>query len=320
MLLLQKRIIKKKWIAVFLVLALLLGAAGCGTSKAVAEVNGEKITRGQLDVQMNILRVLMPQMEPMFEDKERRASLEVSILDGIVDSVLIKQAVSDQGIAISDEERAEFLQQYRMQLNMIVGSEEELQKQLKKYKVSEEDLNQFLSVQLYSEKLWYSFLDSLTDDDVRGFLEKNPEYALTPVMLELSHILFESEEEALAARERLLTGEDFGDLAEELSIDQTAQEVDDQGYRGYLGNIPANTEQLYAEFMVGANELAEEGEISQPVESRVGWHLIKLHKRTEAAEINFEEIRDMAAEAAAEEKFEIFFIGFKEGADVKTFL
>lgn len=88
-----------------------------------------------------------------------------------------------------------------------------------------------------------------------------------PEQLCSSHILLETEEDALAAIERLDAGEDFAELAMELSTGPTGESGGD------LGCVdPASFVQ---EFVDGAAALGGPG-ITPPVESEFGWHVIEV--------------------------------------------
>lgn len=87
-----------------------------------------------------------------------------------------------------------------------------------------------------------------------------------------AHILVESEEEALAVRERVTTGgEDFNAVASEVSTEPAAKESG--GDLGFFG--PG---QMVEPFETAAFAL-KDGEISQPVQTDFGWHIIKLIER-----------------------------------------
>lgn len=87
------------------------------------------------------------------------------------------------------------------------------------------------------------------------------------------HILVETEEEAQDAIARLEAGEDFAALAQELSID-TASAA--QG--GDLGFVPRG------QFVPQVDEAIFSlpiGEISEPIETQFGWHVVEVLEREE---------------------------------------
>ena len=105
-----------------------------------------------------------------------------------------------------------------------------------------------------------------------------------------AHILFEvgngkSESEAIAsamaAKQRLDDGEDFGELALELSIDTVSAE--ENGDIGYTDGT------AFPESVEAALEILAEGEVSDPVVSEFGVHLVQLTEESERVFGSFEE-------------------------------
>lgn len=89
----------------------------------------------------------------------------------------------------------------------------------------------------------------------------------------ISHILVASKEGAAAARARIVAGEDFAKVAKELSTDTGSKDTG--------GVLPCgNTAQYVAPFAAAAGKL-KVNELSQPVQTDFGFHIIKVTKRDE---------------------------------------
>lgn len=85
--------------------------------------------------------------------------------------------------------------------------------------------------------------------------------------IKCSHILVAKQSEALAILERLKKGEKFGVLAKELSIDSPSAKRD--GSLGYF------TKGMMVKPFEDAAFKLQVGEVSQPVKSEFGYHIIK---------------------------------------------
>jgi peptidyl-prolyl cis-trans isomerase C len=114
-----------------------------------------------------------------------------------------------------------------------------------------------------------------------------------PEEVKASHILFETRtstpETALAraneARAKLLAGADFATLAKEISDDPSARVND--GELGWFGEA-----KLDPAFTKAAFALQNVGEISQPVRSSFGYHLIRFEGRRPPRQLTFDEVKD----------------------------
>ena len=84
--------------------------------------------------------------------------------------------------------------------------------------------------------------------------------------IKCSHILVQKQSEALAVLEKIKNGEKFGKLAKELSIDSGSAKRD--GNLGYIGRG-----KMVKEFENAAFNL-QAGQISEPVKTQYGYHVI----------------------------------------------
>jgi len=87
------------------------------------------------------------------------------------------------------------------------------------------------------------------------------------IKIKCAHILVEKQSESLLIAERLKKGEKFGKLAKELSIDSGSAKKD--GNLGYFtkGMMVKQFEKVAFKLQIG--------EISEPVKTEFGYHIIK---------------------------------------------
>jgi peptidyl-prolyl cis-trans isomerase C len=100
------------------------------------------------------------------------------------------------------------------------------------------------------------------------------------------HILVKTEDEAKAIIAELNKGADFAELARQKSTDPGASEGGDLGY------FPKD--EMVPEFAEAAFKL-EKGQISEPVHTRFGWHVIKVEDKRERQVPAFDQVRDQLA-------------------------
>ncbi|HHW33417.1 MAG TPA: peptidylprolyl isomerase [Paracoccus solventivorans] len=101
-----------------------------------------------------------------------------------------------------------------------------------------------------------------------------------------AHILVATEDEAKAVAEELAGGADFAALAEERSTDNSAANGGDLGWF---------TAEMMVEPFAKAVEALEPGQVSAPVQSQFGWHVIRLNETREQTPPEFEQIREQLA-------------------------
>ena len=110
-----------------------------------------------------------------------------------------------------------------------------------------------------------------------------------------SHILVKTEEEAKAIADELAKGADFGKLAEEKSTDNSGANKGDLGWF-----TPDMMVKPFADAVVALKK----GEVSAPVQSQFGWHVIKLNDTRTQAAPEFDAIRDQLAMQVRRQKVE----------------
>ena len=97
------------------------------------------------------------------------------------------------------------------------------------------------------------------------------------------HVLLETEEDAKKVAEQIKGGEDFGKLAKEMSKDPgSGAEGGDLGF--------FTKEQMVPEFAEAAFKM-NAGDVSGPIKSQYGWHIIKVEEKRQRAIPKLDEVR-----------------------------
>jgi peptidyl-prolyl cis-trans isomerase D len=136
----------------------------------------------------------------------------------------------------------------------------------------------------------------ISNDQARQYYEANPEEFTTPEKVRAKHILLKVPEEGAETkpeevkeriekiRERIVSGEDFSQVAKEVSEDEASKEKG-----GALGLFSRGV--LSEPLDEVAFEL-EEGQISAPVKTSLGYHLIKVEEKIPENRLSFDEAKE----------------------------
>ncbi len=123
------------------------------------------------------------------------------------------------------------------------------------------------------------------------------------------HILVEGEEDAKKIAARVKGGEDFAKVAKEVSKDPgSGAEGGDLGFFTKDRMVPEFAEAAYA---------MKAGEISAPVKSQFGWHIIKLEERRLKPVPTFDQVKDRIAQALAAKAQTEFLTKLRAAAKVE---
>jgi peptidyl-prolyl cis-trans isomerase C len=127
-----------------------------------------------------------------------------------------------------------------------------------------------------------SIKPSVTDEEVKAAYEKEASKIKVAERVRARHILVQTEKEAKDVLARLSKGEKFEDVAKQVSLDGS------KDYGGDLGYFSA--EEMVPEFSKAAFAL-KVGDISQPVKTDYGWHVIKLEDRKQGGAQPYDQVK-----------------------------
>ncbi|OHR72716.1 foldase [Bacillus sp. HMSC76G11] len=262
------------------------------TEEAVASVNGEKISKDEL------YSLLIDQGG-------------TQLVDYLITEKIIEQESDKQDITISNDAVEE---EYKTVIASY-GGEEAFIQQLETSGSTVEDVKKDLETNLKIEKLLESEI-KISEDEMKTYFDENKESFAEPEQVKASHILVEDEAKAKEVKEKLDGGADFTELAKEYSTDTSNSE--DGGDLGYFakGEMVAEFEEV--------TFAMKEGEISDPVKTEFGYHIIKFADKKAAADAAFEDKKEEIKETLFDQKMQTAYTAWlqekKEEYDIKNTL
>lgn len=283
---------------------------GCGAgSSIVAKVNGDDISVEEYGKDYNIIKQRYEaQYGPDFlaqqgpEGKTMEQVLKQNVLDKLIIEKVIMQKAEEDKILATDKEVDEEIASYKE----MVGGEEEFNKFLEANGMEADDFKDGIKKEITVEKYKEKYLESLKleDKDLKEYYEKNKDRYET---IKASHILVEKEDEAKAISEELKNGADFGELSKKSIEPEAAERKGDLGFFGRGQMVPEFEEAAFA---------LEVNEISDPVKTEHGYHVIKVTEKKES----FDQVKEDVKKDIENEKFEEKLQSLQKEADVKTYM
>jgi len=179
------------------------------------------------------------------------------------------------------ETRQEVVLQYVVELTLLAGAARE---------AGLEDTDQYKRLSRYYELralrdvfFQQEIRDNITDEAAQQLYDERIGSAQGEPEVRARHILVETEDEAKAVIQKLNDGADFAELAKEESTGPSASNGGDLGF--------FSKEQMVTPFAEAAFAM-ETGEISEPVKSRFGWHVIKVEEKRDREPPKFADVKE----------------------------
>ncbi len=160
---------------------------------------------------------------------------------------------------------------------------------------------------LAGEALGMAGQDAVTDEAIETAYEERYAAAEPSTEYNASHILVETEEEAQGLIGQLDEGADFGELAREHSTDPSGPDGGALGWFGPGMMVPEFEEAVMA---------LEAGEVSPPVQTQFGWHVVRLNETRMAEAPPLEEVRGEIADELQQQAVEARIAEVVEQADI----
>jgi peptidyl-prolyl cis-trans isomerase C len=292
------------------------------SDEKVAVVNGVVITRDQYDKELQVHLKRVSRQGKLISD-DQMAELKKEILEGLIEGEVLYQESRKAGIKVDDQRANDQLAAIKKRF----PNDEEFKKVLNNMNLTEDEvkmqIHRGLTIrELIDQKVADKIV--IKDEETKVYYDGNPQFFQQPEQVKASHILIQVEPTADEAaktearkkiaevQQKLKDGGDFAALAKEYSQGPSSAKGGNLGYfrRGQMVKPFEDTA-----FSMKTNE------VSDLVETRFGYHIIKVYDKKPEQTLAYADVKDKIAQRLKQEKIEKdaaqYIEDLKKGAKVE---
>jgi parvulin-like peptidyl-prolyl isomerase len=256
-------------------------AAGCGSenesvgANEVAVVDGTPITKEQFDTLLDRARENYKRSGKKFPaaGTQPYVALRREAMQFLVQREQFEQKAKDLGLTISDSDVEKQMQTIKAQYfgkngKCDAACEKKYQAEIKKQGVTNEQVREDVRASVVQNKVYDKVTADVTvsDKEIEEYYKANKQNYIQPASRDVRHILVKKKALAESLYQRAKSGANFAALAKKYSTDP--------GTKKQGGKLPISKGRQVPEFDKAAFAL-KTGEISQPVKTSYGWHVIE---------------------------------------------
>ena len=261
-------------LALIAVLAL-AACGGGGTSSAdvpegaVAVVGDKTVTKEEFD---QLIEQQKKSAEAQKQDfpapgTAQYEALKATVVKGLVEQKEWELEGEAMGVQVTDQEIETELNKLKQQY--FKGDEQKYSAELAKQGLTDEDVRNELRTRILTNKIYEAVTKKVTvsDADIQAYYDKNSTQYQQPASRDVRHILVKNEALAQKLHDQIQGGADFAKLAEKYTQDQ-ASKADGGKFTAFKGRTAAP----FDKFVFSAKT----GELSDPIKTEFGWHVIEV--------------------------------------------
>lgn len=259
----------------------------------VARVNGTEIGREDFQRQMDRTSARFQragrQIAPALEVR-----LKENLVRKLIDDELIRQKAKAEGVTVSAEELAGKYDEHKKRF----GTDEMYKSFLERTQQSEEDVKTDLERNLLRDKLFAKLMEGQTptEDDAKKYYEENSDKYKQREQVQASHILLKvgTGDPAEVKQQKLKKAKDVLALAKKPKADfaALAKEHSEGPTASKGGDLGAFSRGRMVKEFEDAAFAAKPGSVIGPVETKFGYHVIKVAELIPERQRSFDEVKE----------------------------
>ena len=262
--------------------------------EVIATVNGKKITQEDIANRLGTFRNA---------DTETLNTIKQEILDQLITDVLLEEFIDKQGLVVASEEIEREVNQIR---SNITGNQKDSGQSLEKVLAAiGSNIGEFKSSIKHSLALGKYFNNKIDERTLEKYFDGNKSL-FNGESVKVCHILIDTRdmktqeelshtlEQIKSIKREIDSGAAFDEMAKKYSNCPSAQNGGDLGFIQRKGNLAKS-------FLDTAFSLRT-GQVSDPVQTEFGYHLIKVTEKKEGANIKFGDVKEKVRAAVLDEE------------------
>ena len=269
--------IRRNIALLLLALIAVLAVSACGGGSdapevpegAVAVVADKTVTKEEYDQLIEQQKASAEAQKQDFPEPgtAEYEALKATVVKGLVEQKEWELEGESMGIKVSDQEIETELDKLKQQY--FQGDQQKYEAELAKQNLTDEDVRNELRTRILTNKIYEAVTKKVTvsDADIKAYYDKNPTQYQQPASREVRHILVNTEAQAQKLHDQIQSGADFAALAKKYTQDQ-ASKADGGKFTAFKGR----TVEPFDEFVFSAKT----GELSDPIKTEFGWHIIEV--------------------------------------------
>ncbi|MEJ2655873.1 MAG: peptidylprolyl isomerase [Desulfobacterales bacterium] len=294
------------------------------SDKKIASVNGKAILKSEIERRLSVYKMRAAHKGRQLNDADL-LTVKNRILENLIDTELLYQQSQKQGVKVDDKAINKKIDQIKKRF----PDEKAYKTTMERMHVSEKEFRSDIERALAIDRLFDADVRhkiTVTEKDSQKYYNQNLNLFKQPEQVKISQIWIKvkpdaKESEKNQARkkiemvqEKINKGEDFGKLAKAYSEGPNAQHEGAFGYfrRGQM-----------AKPIEDAAFALKVGEVSKIVETKFGYHLIKVMDKKPAGTASYKDVRPMIEQHLKNEKEKTEIQGYieklKKSANIKKF-
>lgn len=241
-------------------------------------------------------------------NRDTALKLKAAFLNQLIEEMLILREAEKLGLSVGKEEVDAAISDVKKDY----ADEKTFKQMLINEYINFDRWREKVKKRLIMEKVISNSVSSqinITDEDILSYYDKNINEFRGDEKVRARQILVKDEVDALKARDKILSGEDFAEVARKISMSPDGRNGGDLGYFS-RGVMPPEFDAVVFEL--------EKGLLSDVISSPYGYHLFLVEDHEEARDYSLEEMKDKIEEHLRRDWEEYLYSKWMDGLKKDT--